>query len=153
MSFRSFSVCVITRWCYFCSSVMITRFRYCLSPTMISRWHYYIDAVMITRWRYCVNVVMITRWRYCLSAAMITRGHYCISVEMVTGWVHWIVNVSNAKELWTARRLPQHIPTARRERPQIRKTGWGTTYIEKEPDGQKEGVMTQCFTKRMINAW
>ena len=54
---------------------------------------------MITRWRYCLNAVMITRLQYCLSASMITRWQYCISVEMVTGWVHWIMNVSNCKEL------------------------------------------------------
>ena len=38
--------------------------------------------------------------------------HYCISVEMVTGCVHWIVNVSNCKELWIARRKHQHLQTA-----------------------------------------
>ena len=47
---------------------------------------------------------MITRWQYYLSAAIITRRHYCISVEIVIGWIHWIVNVSNCKELWIARR-------------------------------------------------
>ena len=91
MLLRSFSVYVITRWCYFCGSVVITRWRYCLSAAMIIRWHYYIDVVMIARWRYCIDVVMITRWQYCLTEAMITRWHYCISVEIVTGWVHWIV--------------------------------------------------------------
>ena len=67
---------------------------------------------MITGWRNCLNAVMSTRWQYCLSAAMITRWHYCISVEMLTGWVHWIVNVSNCKELWIARRKYQHRQTA-----------------------------------------
>ena len=43
---------------------------------------------------------------------MIIRWHYCISVEMVTGRVHWIVNVSNGKELWIARRKHQHLQTA-----------------------------------------
>ena len=43
---------------------------------------------------------------------MITRWHYCISVEMVIGWIHWIVNVSNCKELWIARRKHQHLQIA-----------------------------------------
>ena len=43
---------------------------------------------------------------------MITRCHYYISVEMVTGRVHWIVNVSNCKELWIAKRKHQHLQTA-----------------------------------------
>ncbi len=55
---------------------------------------------------------MITRWQYYLSAAMIRRWHYCIGVEIVIGWIHWIVNVSNGKELWIARRKHQHLQTA-----------------------------------------
>ena len=31
---------------------------------------------------------------------------------MVTVQVHWIVNVSNGKELWIARRKHQHLQTA-----------------------------------------
>ena len=67
---------------------------------------------VISRWRYFRSSVMIARWQYCLSVAMITRWHFCISVEMVTGWTHWIVNVSNGKELWIARRKHQHLQTA-----------------------------------------
>ena len=55
---------------------------------------------------------MTTRWQSCLRAAVITTWHYCISVEMVTGCVHWIVNVSNCKELWIAKRKHQHLQTA-----------------------------------------
>ena len=55
---------------------------------------------------------MIARWQYYIIAAMITRWHYCISVEIVIGWIHWIVNVSNCKELSIARRTHQHLPTA-----------------------------------------
>ena len=84
---------MITRWRYFCSTVMINRWQYCHSATMITRCHYYTDAEMITRWRYCLNAVMIT------------RCHYCISVKRVTGWVNWLVNVSNCKELWMARHI------------------------------------------------
>ena len=47
-----------------------------------------------------------------LSATMITRWLYCTRLEMVTGWVHLIVNVSNCKELWIARRKHHHIQTA-----------------------------------------
>ena len=91
---------------------------------------------MITIRRYCLNEVMITRWQYCICAAMITRWHYArISVEIVTGWVHWIVNVSNCKELWIARRKYQHFPN-RGEGPLIRKMGLGER--ERETDGQKE---------------
>ena len=35
-----------------------------------------------------------------------------LSVEIVIGWIHWIVNVSNCKELWIARRKHQHLQTA-----------------------------------------
>ena len=70
---------------------------------------------MITRWLYCLYVVMITTWQYCLSAPMITRWHYCIGVEMVTGWVHWIVNLSNGKDLWIARRKHPHLETAEKD--------------------------------------
>ena len=35
-----------------------------------------------------------------------------LSVEIVIGWIHWIVNVSNCKELWIARRKRQHLQTA-----------------------------------------
>ena len=104
----------LTRWRYFLSSVMITRRRYCLSAAMITRWHYYIDAVMITRWHYFLNAVMITRWQYCPSATIVTRWHYCTRVEMVTGWVHWIVNVSNCKELCIARRKHRRFQTVRK---------------------------------------
>ena len=31
---------------------------------------------------------------------------------MVTGWIDWIVNVSNCKELWIARLKHQHLQTA-----------------------------------------
>ena len=55
---------------------------------------------------------------------MITRWQYCISLEMVTGWVHWIVNVSNCKEHSIARRKHQHLQTA-----------WKDYYL-----GQQDGV-------------
>ena len=85
-----------------------------LTKEILKGWHYHINAVMIARWLYCLNTAMITvtRWQYCLRVAMVTRWHYCISLEMVTGWVHWIVNVSNCKELWIARRKHQHLTTA-----------------------------------------
>ena len=79
---------------------------------MISRWRYCLSDAMITRWRYCISSVMITRWQYCLSVAIITRRHYYISVEMVTGWVHWIVNVSNCKAIWIPRKKHQHLQPA-----------------------------------------
>ena len=31
---------------------------------------------------------------------MITRWHYCISVEIGIGWIHWIVNVSEADNIY-----------------------------------------------------
>ena len=83
---------------------------------MITRWHYYIDAVMLNRWRYCLHAIMITRWQQCLNGAMITRWHYCISMEMVTGCVNWIVDVSNCKELWIARRKHQHLQTTGKDK-------------------------------------
>ena len=48
-------------------------------------------------------------------------------MEIVTGWIHWIVNVS---------KLQRTSPNCR-ERPLIRKTGYGTR--ERETVGQKEG--------------
>ena len=80
----------------------------------------------------------MTRWQHCISAGMITRWHYSTAsvliVERVTVWVHWIVSVSNYKELWIARRKHQHIQTAGKDRTLIRKTGWGTTERERERD-------------------
>ena len=55
---------------------------------------------------------MIARWHNYISAAMITRWHYCISVDISIGWIRWIVNVSNCKEFWIARRKHQHLQTA-----------------------------------------
>ena len=79
-----------------------------------------------------LNAVMITRWQYYLSAAMITSAlSTALSVQIVIGRIHWIVNVSNCKELWIARRKHQHLQTAGKLRPLIRKTGWGTTERER----------------------
>ena len=87
---------------------------------------------------------MITRRQYCLSVAMITRRHYCISVEMVTGWIHWIVNVSNCKELCTARRKHKHLQTAGKDH------SLGKLDEVPEKDGQKEreGGRVQWFMKK-----
>ena len=79
--------------------------------------------------------------------------HYCIIVEMVTGCVHWIVDVSNSKQRMQ-RTLDCKKKTStspnRRERPLIRKTGWGTTERERQMDRKREkgeGRM-QCFMKK-----
>ena len=47
-----------------------------------------------------------------IMRVMITRWHYCIIVEMVIGWIHWVVNVFNCKELRIAKRKHQHLQTA-----------------------------------------
>ena len=132
---------MITRWRYFHSSIMNTRWRYCLSTAMITRWHYYIDAVMITRWHYCLNAVMLTRWLYCLSASMITRRHYSISVEIVSGWVHWIVNVSNCKELLIARRKHQHLQTAGKDHELGKRDGMPQQERGRQMDRKRKSVL------------
>ena len=99
-----------------------------------------------------IGAAMITRWQYCLSAGMITRWHYCISVERVTGRVHWIVNVSNCKELWIARRKHQHLQTARK----YNKLDNGMEYHRKRSETErqndrkreKEEGRMQCFMKK-----
>ena len=79
---------------------------------------------------------------------MVTRWHYCISVEIVTGWVHWIVNVSNCKELWIARRKHQHLQTARKY-----ENGMGYHRNRRETDGQKEREEDAVlYEKRRIKA-
>ena len=80
---------------------------------------------------------------------MITRCHYCISVEMVTGRVHWIVNVSNCKEHWIAKRKHQHLQTAGKDHELGKRDG--VPQKKKETDGQKErerGGRMQCFMKK-----
>ena len=144
---------MITRWRYFRCSVMITRWWHCLSAAMIPRWHYNINAVMITRWRHYLNAVMLTGWQYCLSSAMITRWHYCICVEMVTGWIHWIVNVSNCKELWIARRKHHHLQTPGWYHSLGKKTGWGTRAIRWTERERKRGRGCNALWKRRIKAW
>ena len=69
---------------------------------------------------------MITRWHCYIDAVMITTWHHCIGVEMVTGWVQWIVNVFNCKKTLDCKKKTSTSPNSR-ERPLIRKTGWGTT--------------------------
>ena len=66
---------------------------------------------------------------------------------IVIGWIHWIVNVSNCKELWIARRN-------RREIPLIRKTGLGTTERERERhmDRKREKRGMQCYMKKEDNS-
>ena len=44
--------------------------------------------------------------------------------------------MSNGKELWTARRRHQHLQN-RRERPLIRKTGWGIPQKEERQRDRK----------------
>ena len=67
---------------------------------------------------------------------MITRWHYCISVEMVTGRVHWIVNVSNSKVLWIARRKHQHLQNAGKDHELGKRDG--LPQKERKTDGYKE---------------
>ena len=57
-----------------------------------------------------------------------------------TGWVHGIVNVSNGKELWIARRKHQHLQTAGKDHLLLGKRN-GVPQKEKrykETDGQKK---------------
>ena len=75
---------------------------------------------------------------------MITRWHYCISVEMVTGWVKWIVNVSNGKELWIARRKHQHLQTAGKDH----KLGKRDEVPQKETDGLERWREGGCSALR-----
>ena len=64
---------------------------------------------------------------------MIARWHYCIGVEMVTGCVDGIVNVSNCKELWIARRKHQHIqPQGKAATLEKQKQGYIWTERERE---------------------
>ena len=114
---------------------MITIWRYYLSAAMITRWHYYINAVLITRWRYFRNTVIITRWQYCTS------------VEWSLDGVHWIVNMSNCKELWIARRKHQHLQN-RMERLLIRKTGYRKIERQMGRKREKEGGRMQCVMKK-----
>ena len=133
---------MITRWRYCLSAGMITRWHYYIDAVlMITRWRYSprvcsrddasasgaifrtikytlckrnldaieVPVISISRIQCYLNAVMITRWQHSLSAAMIYRCHYCISVEMVS---LYMVNVSNCKELWSARRKHQHIQPA-----------------------------------------
>ena len=68
---------------------------------------------------------------------MFTRWHHFIGVEMVTGWVHWIVNVFNCKKNPLDCKKKTSTSPNSRERPLIRKTGWGTT--ERERESKREG--------------
>ena len=78
------------------------------------------------------------------SLLVITKWHYCISVQMVTWWVHWIVNVSNCKSLWIARRKHKHLQPAGQDH-----SGWVTTERQMDKNsGEKEGGRMQCFMKK-----
>ena len=93
---------------------------------------------------------MITRWQYYLTAAMITRWHYCISVEIGIRWIHWIVNVSNCKELWIARRKHQHLQTAGKHH-YLRKLD-GVPQKERHMDRKSEKMGMQCYMKKEDNS-
>ena len=67
-------------------------------------------------------------------------------MEMVTGWVHWIVNVSNCKRTCGLQEETSTSPN-RRERPQIRKIGWGTTERDRDRWTERERKR-ECLMKK-----
>ena len=87
---------------------------------------------------------MVIRWQYylrALSATVITGWHYRISVDMVTGWVYWIVNVSNCKELWIARRKHQHLQSAGKDHYLGKRIGVPQKESEKDSWAERERKM------------